>query len=159
DFPGGLEFSPDGHYLAFRSLATDLTTGVTTVNRNVYLRDLTTNTTQLVTTNTAGTDGGTGETNSSSSGPDLPVFSGDGRVVAFDDHSANLVANDNNQQEDVFVRDLSAHATALASPRTPVLPAAYPTTFGGYLGSVSADGRYVIITSHSGDNTHPDLAP
>jgi RHS repeat-associated protein len=160
DFAGGLEFSPDAHYLAFRSLATDLTSGVVTSNRNLYLRDLIAGTTQLVTPSTTGADGGTGDTvSSANSGLDLPAFSGDSRVVAFDDLSANLVANDNNQQEDVFVCDLGAQATLLASGRSPLLPAAYPATFGGHLGTASAHGRYVVITSASSAGTHPDLAP
>ncbi|MCA1683747.1 MAG: hypothetical protein LC708_01265, partial [Actinobacteria bacterium] len=48
DFPGGLAFSADGHELAFRSQATDLTPGVAKGNRSLYVRDLTAGKTRLI---------------------------------------------------------------------------------------------------------------
>ena len=61
DFPGGLSFSANGRYLAFRSMATDLTSGVVTGNRNLYVRDLDAGQTLLVTPNLTNTDGGAGD--------------------------------------------------------------------------------------------------
>ena len=66
DFPGGLAFSPNSEFLLFRSLATDLTPGVTTSNRNLYVRNLLTNRTVLATPNTAGTDGANGDADTTS---------------------------------------------------------------------------------------------
>src|SRR5262249_60405112 len=83
--PGVLSFSADGRYLAFPSLATDLTDGVTTSHANLYARDLVANRTILLTPNLAGTDGG-------DAGSDTTVLSADGRVVAFQSTSGNLVA-------------------------------------------------------------------
>ncbi len=146
DFPGNLSFSPDGRYFAFRSLATDLTDFVTTAHRNLYARDLLANRTILLTPNTAGTDSGDGDS-------DTAVFSADGRFVAFQSTSNNLVAGDHRRpgsgaiDRDVFVRDLAAAHPVLVSAATPLLPAAYSTNGGGSLGSVSADGRYVAFTS------------
>ena len=150
DYPGGLSFSANGEYLAFRSLATDLTPNVLTANRNLYVRNLDAGTTELVTPNLAGTDGGDGDSDVVSSA----VFSANGQVIAFEDIAGNLVAGDNNGVQDVFVRDLSAEPPPSRRARTPLLPAAYPAAEGASLvsdssdgQSVSSDGRYVVFTS------------
>src|SRR5262249_61017467 len=129
--------------------------------------------TLLITADLMKTDGGNGDADTVGSA----VFSADGRYVAFEDTASNLVPGDNNRDgygngaNDVFVRDLSAGNTALASVRSPPLPAAYTSLDGailttGYadqspadLGSVSADGRYVAFTSSVFYSTHfSDLA-
>ena len=159
DFPGGLSFSGDGRYLAFRSKATDLTPGVTTGNRNLYLRDLDAGVTLLATPNAAGTDGGAGDADTVTPA----ALSADGRVVAFDSTAPDLVAGDDNRATDVFVRDVAAGTTAAASVRSPLMPAAFQAEEGAVLGapetagagadqnatqsSVSADGRYVAFDS------------
>ncbi len=144
DFPGGLWFSADGSRLAFRSLATDLTPNVVTATRNLYVRNLDAGTTQLVTPNLGGTDGGAGDSDTVSHA----AFSSDGKIIAFENIAGNLVANDNNLVNDVFARDLSTQVTTLASVRSPLLPAAFTTSGSGTLSSVSADGRYVVFTSN-----------
>jgi RHS repeat-associated protein len=144
DFPGGLSFSPNGEYLAFRSMATNLTPGVVTGNRNLYVRDLDANRTLLVTPNLTNTDGGNGDADTVGSA----VFSANGRYIAFEDTAGNLVAGDENNANDIFVRDLSTETTALASIRSPLLPAAFTSSGGANLGSVSADGRYVAFTGN-----------
>ena len=163
DTPGGLTFSSNGEYLAFRSLATNLTPNVLTANRNLYVRNLDAGTTELVTPNLAGTDGGDGDSDVVSSAG----LSANGQVIAFEDIGGNLVAGDNNGVQDVFVRDLSGQTTALASARSPLLPAAYPAALGANLATasvtgqqVSSDGQYVVFTSEVfyGDTTS-DLAP
>ena len=112
DFPGGLAFSPNSEFLLFRSLATDLTPGVTTSNRNLYVRNLLTNRTVLATPNTAGTDGANGDADTTS----IAVFSADGQYLAFEDLASNLVSGDDNGVNDVFVRDL-VNGTTAARPQ------------------------------------------
>src|SRR5207253_2641666 len=147
DFPGGLSFSANGRYLAFRSLATDLTPGVLTSTRNLYVRDIDAGKTLLVTPNTAGTDGGAGDSDTIASA----AFSADGRYIAFEDTAGNLVPGNNNRgssgnnANDVFVRDLTAGTTALASALSPLLPAAHTSANTATLGSTSADGNLVAF--------------
>ena len=154
---GGLVFSADSQHLAFQSSAIDLTGGVVTSHRNLYVRDLTAGVTRLVTSNAAGNDGGDSDSHD-------PVLSANGSVVAFESTADNLVPDDNNQQQDIFVRDLTAGVTVLASWHSPLLPIAHPDQQGGTLASITPDGRYVAFTSLTfhGSDVAPngsDLAP
>jgi Tol biopolymer transport system component len=115
----GPVFSPDGTKIAFVSEADDL--GPTDTNfcsfifsgpcADVYLRDLTTDTTSLVSVNVAGTDAGDWHSNA-------PFFSPDGTKIAFYSAALNLALPAPSAPprfENVYVRDLSAGATSLVS--------------------------------------------
>ncbi|MBZ0254041.1 MAG: hypothetical protein K8I02_11940, partial [Candidatus Methylomirabilis sp.] len=74
-----------------------------------------------------------------------PRISADGRWVAFDSDSAQLVAGDSNNRRDVFVHDLQTVTTVRVS-----------LTTGGGQGSanatdpaISGDGRFVVFQSNS----------
>jgi len=83
-----ISVSANGRYVAYESEATDLVPGVTNNNytTNVYVRDLQTNTTILVSRDVAGTNIGDGPSNH-------PVISADGSTVAFDSLANNLDPN------------------------------------------------------------------
>jgi Tol biopolymer transport system component len=101
----------------------------------VFVRDLVNGTTTLV--STTGTSSGNRDSSN-------PVVSADGRYVAFTSNASNLVANDSNNTEDVFVRDLVNGTTTLVSTTG--------TSSGNrdsYNPVVSADGRYVAFTSYA----------
>lgn len=155
---GALVMTPDGRFIAFASEASNLVTGVTDANtadatpanrRDVFVRDMTLQTTTLVSRNSAGT--ATGNFGSFS-----PAISADGSVVAFESNASNLVAgltdaNAGSQTytgQDIFVRRLTSRTTAVASP----LAAEFPTriTAGGgilQIDSVTPDGRYILYAS------------
>jgi Tol biopolymer transport system component len=72
-----------------------------------------------------------------------PAISADGRYVAFRSAASNLVANDTNGQEDVFLRDTANGATTLISVGHDV-----PQANGDSRDpAISADGRYVAFRS------------
>src|SRR5206468_11290951 len=91
----------DGRFVAFVSFARDLVDNDTNGNQSdVFVRDLKTGTTTLVSVNSAGTRSGGGTSYA-------PVISADGRFVAFLSNAADLVAaDDSNVTFDVFVRDV-----------------------------------------------------
>jgi len=89
--------SANGRYVAFRSEATNLVDGDTNGFDDSFVYDL--QTAKIVRVTVA--DNGT-QANSFSYGPSL---SGDGRYVVFDSDATNLVANDTNGLNDVFVHD------------------------------------------------------
>jgi Tol biopolymer transport system component len=90
--------SGDGRFVAFESDASNLVPGDSNLKRDVFVRDLMAGTTTRASVDSAGR-----QANGSSSGASI---SGDGRFVVFDSDAFNLVPNDTNGKQDVFVHDL-----------------------------------------------------
>jgi Tol biopolymer transport system component len=84
--------------------------------------------------------GAEGDSNSGLSGL---AISADGRFVAFQSDSANLVAGDANGFSDVFVRDRATGTTTRVSVST----AGDPGNGESVLPAISADGRFVAFQS------------
>src|SRR5439155_11854285 len=80
----------------------------TNATLDIFVRDLKTGTTSLVSVNSAGTGSG-------NRASDLPAISADGRFVAFRSAASDLVANDTNATSDVLVRDRKTGTTTLVS--------------------------------------------
>jgi Tol biopolymer transport system component len=100
------ELSADGRYVTFRSAASNLHAGDTNTADDIYVRDRLLGTTTHLSKSSAGALG-----NSSS---DLPAISGNGRLFAFNSNATNLVANDTNDRNDVFVHDPAGFAPGVA---------------------------------------------
>jgi len=150
--------TPDGRSVVFLSAATDLTTNVANGLSQVYLRDLVTKTTRLVSVKLGG--GASGRAIEAT----IPAITDDGRLVAFESLAGDLVADDLNQASDVFLRELGPGTTALVSQRHPALAArTMPAPSATAIKSISADGRYVAISSldstftPSDTNGFPDI--
>jgi Tol biopolymer transport system component len=95
-WPGSV--SANGRFVAFSSLANNLSLNDTNGCEDVFVRDLVTTSMILVSAATNGFSGSGFSTE--------PAMSGDGRYVAFTSAATNLVAGDSNQMSDVFIRDL-----------------------------------------------------
>jgi len=135
-FPSAI--SADGRFVLFESTASDLVPGDTNSVNDVFLRDLVSGVTLLVSTNGSG-----GVANDQSHSP---VMTRDGRYIAFVSAASNLTIGDSNGIPDVFLRDMQAAATMLVSF------GALPTNTAPSAGSsenpeISADGRYVAFQS------------
>ncbi|MBZ0315734.1 MAG: hypothetical protein K8L91_04885 [Anaerolineae bacterium] len=102
--------STDGRYVAFWSLASNLTSVNTLFIPNVYIHDLTTGETRLV---SVGVDGGLSEFGLLTIPPGI---SANGQYVSFVSDASNLVVGDTNGQYDVFVRDTFAAPTGPLAP-------------------------------------------
>lgn len=131
--------SGDGRFVAFASEATNLTADDTSNLRDVFVRDMLRGTTALVSTNALGNGGG----DSTSSGPSI---SADGRFVAFESQATNIVAGDTSDITDVLVRDMWAGTTALASVNAGNTGGGNSHSIGP---SISADGRFVAFESEA----------
>ncbi len=96
--------SADGRYVAFTSFATNLVTGVTNDLGNVYVRDLQTGTTTLVSVNRFGTGPGNKLSRA-------PLLSADGNWVVFRSQAGNLHPAVSGTTENLFARNLSVGIT------------------------------------------------
>jgi Tol biopolymer transport system component len=100
--------SADGRYVAFHSADSNLVPGDTNRTFDIFVHDRRTGRTTRVSISSAGR-----QANGESLGG--PSISADGRYLAFTSLATNLVAGDANGITDVFVRDLRAGTTTLAS--------------------------------------------
>ncbi|GIU84059.1 MAG: hypothetical protein KatS3mg008_0834 [Acidimicrobiales bacterium] len=131
--------SDDGRFVVFESDASDLVSGDTNGARDVFIRDLASGVTRLVSRDSAG-----GPTNGSSFDP---VVSDDGRFVAFRSDATDLVSGDTNGRFDIFVRDLSTNSTTLMSRDS----GGGPTNGDSFEPAISDDGRFVAFRSDASD--------
>lgn len=134
-------FSPDGTRVAFTSWETGFGPPDSGFDLDLYVRDLATETTAMVTVNAAGTDGG----------DRYPVgerFSPDGRRIMWSSEATDLVANDTNGRSDVFLRDLTTGTTSLVSHNAAGTASANGSSSGE---SFSPDGTKVLFTSSAND--------
>ena len=128
--------SADGRFVSFYSTSTNLVTPPTSGTRDVYVRDMATGMTTLVSSSGAGGQG--------DDASDNPYISPDGRFVAFASLATNLVPGDTNGAKDVFVRDLFAATTARVSVDSFGMQSIGGTSEQP---SISADGRFVAFIS------------
>jgi Tol biopolymer transport system component len=129
--------TPDGRYVLFFSLASNLVAGDTNAQEDTFVRDLQFNITTRASLDSAGAQGN----NDSFSGAITP----DGRYVAFESYASNLVAGDTNGVQDVFLRDLQL----LTTTRVSVDSAGTQGNNVSVNASISADGRFVAFHSTS----------
>jgi Tol biopolymer transport system component len=97
---GPESISPDGRYVAFGSLATNLVAGDVNDITDVFVYDRRTGRVTIASRNTAGQQGNDG------SGNAVGAFSADDAYLAFSSWSSNLVDGDTNGGPDAFVRKL-----------------------------------------------------
>lgn len=129
--------SPDGRYVAFYSLASNLVADDTNSSGDIFVRDLQTGVVTRVSTAADDTQ--------TDSGSYAGRLSADGRHLVFEGTATNLVAGDTNGSTDIFVRDMQTGSV------TRISTAADGTegNGGSWLPSVSADGRYVVFYSEA----------
>jgi hypothetical protein len=138
--------SANGRFVAFSSFASDVVPGDTNDNFDVFVRDRRLKQTTRVSVDSSGAEAVGG-------GSFQPAISDDGQRIAFTSDATNLVADDTNAQQDVFVHDTSDGTTVRASvgadgqqgdgqSNGPGIRGG--TTFGP---DISGDGRYVVFDS------------
>jgi len=129
--------SGDGRYITFASTATNLVTGDTNGKSDIFLHDMQTGTTKMISLADDSTLGNADSVN--------PVISSDGQHIAYSSSATNLVANDTNGQCDIFEYNLQTGKTiriSVASDGTQADRVSYEA-------SISSDGRYVAFASNA----------
>jgi Tol biopolymer transport system component len=136
--------SPDGRFVGFVSLADDLD-GPANGQQDAFVHDRFSGATALVSIG----HGGAAADGASYS----PLFSADGRFVAFRSEASNLVPGDGNGASDVFVRDLATGTTE----RISLDASGGDPDAWSYYQTISADGRYVCFQSEASDLVAGDV--
>lgn len=129
--------STNGRFVVFSSDATNLVPGDTNGKTDVFRRDLVTGETIRI---SVSDDGMQADGRSFASG-----VSRDGRLVLFWSYATNLVANDTNGFEDVFLHDATLHTTT----RLSFAAGGVQTNGGSRNPSMSDDGRWIAFQSYA----------
>src|SRR5262249_35405826 len=138
-FSTNAAISATGRFVAFASLASNLSPDDGELIEDVFVRDLQTNTIALV-SRADGAGGATGDSDSQAA-----AISADGRFVVFTSFADNLDPADQTGDQDIFLRDLQTNTTTLVSRAT----GANGAKANGLTDepAISADGRFVAFFS------------
>ena len=137
--------SDDGRYVAFTSMSDGLTMFTDAPGTmDVFVRDRTNASTDLVTRSTASVPSATGGTE--------PTISADGSKVAFSSSSPTLVSGDTNGAVDVFIRTVNAGTTN----RWSVGSVGEQLAVGGSFPTISSDGTALSYGTASKSAYGPD---
>jgi Tol biopolymer transport system component len=140
--------SANGRFVAFVSYASNLVPGDTNGERDVFVHDRRTGTTERVSRGRGGVQG--------NDDSDNPSLSSDGQFVAFYSYASNLVPGDTNGERDVFVRDRRTGTTARVSLGPNGVQG---NDFSGSYGAIpalSANGRFVAFDSSANNLVQDD---
>ncbi|MFA6897753.1 MAG: metallophosphoesterase, partial [Patescibacteria group bacterium] len=136
--------SADGRRVAFASLSTNFVAGDINGLADIFVKDLDTQEIERVNLSSEGKEGG--EKGFS------PAISPDGRYVTFISGSWNLVEDDTNNHQDVFVYNLTDHTIQ----RVSVNSNGEQANDNSYRPLVSENARYVIFSSFASNLTKED---
>lgn len=129
--------SADGRFVAFDSWASNLVSNDTNKGEDIYIHDLHSGQTTLISVASDGSQG--------IGASWAPSVSDDGRFVAFVSQASNLVADDTNGMNDIFVHDRETGQTA----RVSVASDGSQGDLTSWSPSISADGRFVGFASNA----------
>jgi Tol biopolymer transport system component len=133
----GAKISDDGRTVAFLSDASNLVSNDTNGVLDVFVKDRVTGVITRANTNRNGVQ--------ANGAADRASISADGRRIAFQSSASNLISDDHNELDDVFVRGFAFDGMQKASEAQDKTEAD-----GGSFGpSISADGRFVAFFSEA----------
>lgn len=129
--------SANGQFIAFQSLARNLTSNDNNNYQDIFVTDWNKGTTTLVSTSSTGVLANDMSSN--------PILSGNGRFVVFRSNATNLVSGDDDLSVDIFRKDLLTGQILLVSRNTEGVQlnaSSYPL-------AISDDGNYVLFGSQA----------
>ncbi len=133
------QMNSDGNLVAFDSLATNLVIPSTPTSiRQVFLRDLNNQTTELISSNPVNTTAG-------NQNSEFASLSGDGRFVVFHSLATNLVTEDTNNKIDVFISDRQAPTAIRKVSLGAVNTSLAEGDNDSYYPDISDDGQRVVF--------------
>jgi hypothetical protein len=144
-FTEGRVLSADGRYLVFSSQASNLVPNDNNFAPDVFRLDLQTCTVQMVSISSTVVQG-----NDASY---APAISADGQLIVFQSAASNLVEDDTNRYEDIFVHNMLTGGTS----RVSIADGIRQGNGDSQQASISPDGRYVVFATYATNlSTLPD---
>jgi uncharacterized delta-60 repeat protein len=131
------DISADGRHVVFYSHATNLVPGDTNAIGDIFVHDMQTGMTTIVSVDSNGVQG--------NGDPITAAISANGRYIAFESGSTNLVPGDTNGENDIFLRDMQTGTTT----RVSVDSSGVQANSYSHDPAISADGRYVTFFSQA----------
>lgn len=138
--------SANGRHVAFVSGDNDLVPGDVTGPQDVFVRNFDTWGIERVSLSTAGVE--------SNARNGVAVVSADASVVAWWSRADNLVAGDDNLQDDIFVRNRAAGTTTRVNVSS---TGAQASGGGSWHTSITDDGRFVVFLSDASNLDDGDV--
>jgi hypothetical protein len=139
----GASVSADGRYVVFESFASNLVPGDDNGVIDVFVHDLRTDTTVLVSQSSTGT---------AANGASLAAsMAADGRRIVFSSAASDLVPGDTNDAGDMFAWDVRTGSTTRID-----LTGQGEAPADAFGASISPDGRYVAFSSYASHLVHGD---
>ena len=135
-----LVISSNGQFVAFDSFVGALVNGDNNGASDVFVRDLNSSTTELISIRSPGLVPQTGDGLSSVG---MSALSDDGRKFVYTSYADDLVPNDFNRASDVFIYDVAAGTNALVSVGLDGNPAAGSS----FSPALAPGGRFVVFVS------------
>jgi Tol biopolymer transport system component len=152
--PGGSSYGPvisqNGRFVAFVCLATNSIAGQSNLLGNIFLRDLQSNTTVLVSVSTNGVSSGDGDASD-------PVLSQDGRYVAFLSKAKNLAPGITGAGPNTCLRDLSSGTTVSLTGNSSSAYAPSMSSDGHYVAYFDAAAQLFVWDTRLGANSYTNL--
>jgi hypothetical protein len=148
--------SANGRYVVFQSGATNLVANDTNNRVDIFRHDLETNETILI---SGGVNDSPANGGSSIGFSRNGAISSDGRYVVFQSFASNLVADDNNNALDVFLRDVVTGTTERLSVNSSGQEAVGGAPASSSDATISDDGRYVAFASLNANLANNPLDP
>jgi hypothetical protein len=126
--------SANGQFVTFDSIATNLDISTNGLSQ-IYRRDRTTPSTDLISINNSGTDGG----NNNSAIPDIST---NGDLITFQSTATNLLPSNTNGNRHIFLHDVNGNTTTQVS-----IVGSTEGNNDSSQAAISADGNYVAFES------------
>ena len=151
---GGPSFGPaisqNGRFVVFVSAATNLTAGQSNLFGNVFLRDLQSHTTVLVSVSTNSASAGNGDASE-------PVLSQDGRYVAFLSTAKNLAPGISSAGPNTYLRDLNLGTTISLTGNSSSSGSPSMSSDGRYVAYFDATAQLFVRDTQLGANIYTNL--
>ncbi len=134
---GSLDISSDGNLVVFSSAATNLVSGDTNTQNDIFVKKISDGSISRISV-------ATGDVEATGGGSYNPDITPDGNYVVFDSAATDMVGSDTNANNDIFLHDISTGTTTRVNTTS---ASAEATGGDSWRPSISDDGDFIVFES------------